>query len=137
MCEGRGELLRPLMPMPNCLIVVCKPEFSMSTPVLYRTLDESVIEHHPDNIAMEQAIADGDIVAISGLLKNVFDPVVSNAFPLMDEIRHQFMGSGALGCQMSGSGSSFFGIMPDRDSALSLMEKLKPICNVVYLTVPV
>ena len=137
MCEGRGEILRPISPMPKCLIVVCKPEFSMSTPVLYRTLDASVIKSHPDNAAMEQAIADGDIMAISRLLENVFDPVVANAFPLMDEIRKLYMESGALGCQMSGSGSSFFGIMPDRQTAFDLMEKLKSVCNDVFLTEPV
>lgn len=137
MCEGRGEILRPMKPMPKCLIVVCKPAFSMSTPVLYRTLDESKIENHPDNATMEQAIVDGDILAISSLLKNVFDPVVAGAFPLMDEIRQLYMESGALGCQMSGSGSAFFGIMPDLQSAYALMDKLKAICDDVFLTEPV
>lgn len=137
MCEGRGEILRPIQKMPNCLIVVCKPEFSMSTPVLYRTLDASVIESHPDNAAMEQAIDEGNIVAISKLLENVFDPVVANAFPLMNEIRKFYMEFGAFGCQMSGSGSSFFGIMPDRASAYALMDKLNTVCNDVFLTEPV
>lgn len=38
MCEGRGELLRKLPDMPDCVFVVCKPEFSVSTPELYKKL---------------------------------------------------------------------------------------------------
>ena len=35
MVEGRGERLRKLPDMPDCLFVVCKPDFSVSTPELY------------------------------------------------------------------------------------------------------
>ena len=36
MVEGRGERLRKLPDMPDCCFVVCKPDFSSSTPELYR-----------------------------------------------------------------------------------------------------
>ena len=137
MCEGRGERLRPIAPIPDCIIVVCKPSFSMSTPCLYRKLDETRIESHPDNVAMETAIASGDIHAIGSLLQNVFDPVVSRAYPLMDRIRQLFVEGGALGCQMSGSGSAFFGILPDMDAACALCEKMRRLCEDVYITAPV
>ena len=39
MVEGRGERLRKLPDMPDCVFVVCKPEFSVSTPELYHKLD--------------------------------------------------------------------------------------------------
>ena len=35
MCEGRGEKLRRLPNMPECVIVICKPDFGVSTPALY------------------------------------------------------------------------------------------------------
>ena len=137
MCEGRGERLRPMQGMPDCVILVCKPEFSMSTPALYRQLDDFGIKVHPDNVGMEQAIADGDLKMIGRLLSNVFDPVVSDAFALMDTIRQMYVQAGCLGCQMSGSGSSFFGIMPDIESAQLLAEKLKTVCGQVFVTRPV
>jgi 4-diphosphocytidyl-2-C-methyl-D-erythritol kinase len=43
MAEGRGERLRKLPDMPDCIFVVVKPEFSASTPELYRKLDENEI----------------------------------------------------------------------------------------------
>jgi len=137
MCEGRGELLRPITPMPDCVILVCKPEFSMSTPVLYRQLDDAGIDIHPDNDAMEHALAQRDLPQIGKLLCNVFDPVVSASFPLMDQLRQMYMDAGALGCQMSGSGSAFFGIIPDLKSADKLANELQMLCEEVFITRPV
>lgn len=137
MCEGRGEILRPITPIKDCVILVCKPEFSMSTPALYKKLDASVIENHPNNVAMEHALNAGDIHAVAKNLCNVFDPVVASEYPLMDQIRQMFMDGGSLGCQMSGSGSAFFGIMPDEMTAMELAELLKTVCGHVFLTKPV
>ena len=77
MCEGRGERLRKLPNMPDCFFVVCKPEFSVSTPELYRKLDETAIAKRPDNTAMESAILGGDIGKVALNLCNVFDPIVT------------------------------------------------------------
>lgn len=137
MCEGRGERIRKLPSMPACRIVICKPEFSMSTPALFRRLDEFGIFCRPDNDAMEAAICDGDLTCIGAKLCNVFDPVVSAEYPLMDRIRECCMSHGALGCQMSGSGSAFFALMPDKSSAASLAEALKAYCPHVFVAEPV
>ncbi len=40
LCQGRGERLRKLPDLPETLFVVCKPDFPVSTPELYRRLDE-------------------------------------------------------------------------------------------------
>jgi 4-diphosphocytidyl-2-C-methyl-D-erythritol kinase len=137
MCEGRGERIRKLPDMPACPIVICKPDFSLSTPVLFRRLDEFGIANRPDNDAMEAAICDGDLVAIGAGLCNVFDPVVSSAFPLMDQVRACCMAHGALGCQMSGSGSAFFALMPDDASADALATALKQYCPYIFVAYPV
>ena len=109
----------------------------MSTPALYRQLDEAGIANHPDNDAMELALQNGDLIMIGKLLSNVFDPVVSASYPLMDQLRQMYMNAGALGCQMSGSGSAFFGIMPDRASAEKLAPALAKHCKEVFITRPV
>ena len=56
---GPGERLRKLPDLPETLFVVCKPEFSVSTPALYRRLDETAIAQRPDHTAMEAAIVQG------------------------------------------------------------------------------
>ena len=53
MVEGRGEKLRKLPDMPDCIFVICKPDFSVSTPELYKKIDQCTIGKRPDNRAMD------------------------------------------------------------------------------------
>lgn len=137
MCEGRGEKLRKLPDMPQCIFVACKPEFSISTPVLYRKLDEAAIDIHPDNDAMEQALADGDLGRIADLIYNVFDPVVSAEYPVVDAVKEVFTRYGAVGGQMTGSGSVTFAIVPDMKTAEKICEELKKDYSEVFICNPV
>ena len=61
MVEGRGERLRKLPNLPECVFVVCKPDFSSSTPELYKKLDSCEIPKRPNNPAMESALLAGDL----------------------------------------------------------------------------
>ena len=74
--EGRGELLTRLSPAPEFFLVVCKPDFSVSTPELYQALDETFIEKRPDQKVMQLNLQKGDLLGIGGSLCNVFEPVV-------------------------------------------------------------
>ena len=137
LCEGRGEVMRPLPDMPKCVILGCKPEFSVSTPVLFRKLDGVEIARHPDNDAMEQAISAGDIPAIAREIYNVFDPVVSEDHPQIGHIKSVCDAHGALASQMTGSGSVVFAILPDRASAERAAQALKKTYSQVFLAEPV
>lgn len=133
MCEGRGERLRKLPDMPQCVILVCKPDFGVSTPALYRKIDETVIEKRPDNAAMEQALKEQNLECVAKEVSNVFDPVVAQEHPEMDDIRGVMQRCGALGQQMTGSGSAFFGVMPDEASAEKAMELLRERYSCVFI----
>lgn len=137
MVEGRGEFVRKMPDMPKCYIVICKPEFPVSTPALYKKLDECEIAVHPDNDAAEAAIVAGDLAALAKQVINVFDPVVAAEHPEIEHIKSICAENGALAQQMSGSGSATFGIMPDRDSAMAAFEKLKETYHQVFLADPV
>ena len=137
MCEGRGEILRPLPDAPHCLILGCKPEFSVSTPVLYRKLDETVISDRPDNDAMEAAILRKDLSGIAREICNVFDGVVSAEHPEIDHIKSVFLRHGAMAVQMTGSGSVVFGIMPDEAARENAARELKKTYEQVFFAEPV
>jgi 4-diphosphocytidyl-2C-methyl-D-erythritol kinase len=109
----------------------------VSTPELYRKIDQCVIEKHPDNDAMEAAIMAGDLNAIAQNVHNVFDPVVAAEHPEIDHIKSVFAKCGALAQQMSGSGSAVFAIMPDFESALNAFNALKDTYHMTYLSKPV
>ena len=137
LCEGRGEVLTRLADMPKCIFVVCKPEFSVSTPELYRKLDAVAVEIHPDNDAMERAIGEGNLLRITENIYNVFDPVVSREHNEIDHIKGIYRSFGAQAVQMTGSGSVVFAVMPDRESARNVQKELKKTYDQVFLAEPV
>lgn len=124
MAEGRGERLRSIPAMPPCDMVICKPQFSSSTPALYKKLDEMTITHRPDQKAMEKALENGDLWGIAGNLCNVFEPVVAGEHEEIAFVRKICAECGAMGVCMTGSGSAVYGIFPDKDSAQRTKERL-------------
>ena len=137
MVEGRGERLRKLPDMPDCVIVVCKPSFSVSTPELYKKLDETEIAKHPDNYAMESALLSGDLGKVAENLYNVFDPVVTADNLELNYIKSIFNSYGSVGQIMTGSGSAVFGIMPNFEYAAVVCNMLRDNYPDVFIAKPV
>ena len=125
LCQGRGERLRKLPDLPETLFVVCKPDFPVSTPELYRRLDETAIARRPDHTAMEAAIVQGDVGAIAGQLCNVFEPVVTEKHLELNYIKSLMNSYGALCFAMSGSGPSVYAIAPSFEYAAVICTMLK------------
>ena len=137
MVEGRGERLRKLPDMPDCIFVVVKPEFSVSTPELYRKIDEVTIAKRPDNRAMESALLAGDLLKVSQNLCNVFDPVVTEEHLELNYIKSLFHQYGAIGYQMTGSGSAVFGIVSEFEVAAVICNMLRENYPQVFIGMPV
>ena len=137
MVEGRGEKVRKLPDMPDCVFVVCKPEFSISTPELYRKIDEKEVAKRPDNRAMESAILAGDLGKVVENLCNVFDPIVTEEHLELNYIKSIFNSYGAAGYQMTGSGSAVFAIVPDFEFAAVICNMLRDNYPHVFIAKPV
>ena len=137
MVEGRGERLRKLPDMPDCVFVICKPEFSVSTPELYQKIDATVIGKRPDNAAMEGAILAGDILKISQQLCNVFDPIVTKDHLELNYIKSIFNSYGSLGQQMTGSGSAVYAIVSEFEYAAVICNMLKGNYPQIFIAKPV
>ncbi len=137
MAEGRGERLRRLPDMPDCFFVVCKPDFSSSTPELYKKIDESVIGRRPDHQAMESALLAGDLGKIAQNLCNVFDPIVTADHMELNYIKSIFNSYGSVGQQMTGSGSAVFAIVESFEYAAVICSMLKDNYPQVYICKPI
>ncbi len=137
MVEGRGERLRKLPDMPDCFFVICKPDFSISTPELYAKLDSTVITRRPDNQAMESAILAGDLEKVASNIWNVFDPVVTQEHLELNYIKSIFNSYGSIAQQMTGSGSAVFGIVTEFEYAAVICNMLKENYPNVYIAKPV
>ena len=137
MVEGRGEKLRKLPDMPDCCFVVCKPDFSSSTPELYRKIDEVAIAKRPDHQAMESALLAGDLGKVAENIYNVFDPVVTKDHLELNYIKSIFNSYGSVAQQMTGSGSAVFAVVPEFEFAAVICNMLKENYPQVYIAKPV
>lgn len=135
--EGRGERIRKLPDMPECIFVVCKPEFGVSTPELYNKIDSTPVGARPNDKAMESAILAGDIEKIAQNLCNVFDPVVTADHLELNYIKSIFNTYGSIGQQMTGSGSACFAIVPEFEHAAVICNMLKDNYAQIYIARPV
>ena len=131
--EGRGELLTRLPPAPEMFLVICKPDFSVSTPELYQALDETFIEKRPDQKAMQLNLQKGDLLGIGGSMCNVFEPVVMQKHFDINYIRSMMYTYGAYGAQMTGSGSAVFGIYDSFEYATVACTMLKDKYSQIFL----
>jgi len=134
--EGRGEKLRKLPDMPDCIFVVCKPDFSISTPELFAKIDETVIAKHPDHQLMESAILSGDLGKVCENVFNVFDPVVTQEHLELNYIKSIFNSYGAAAYQMTGTGSAVFAIVSEFEFAAVICNMLKENYPQVYIAKP-
>ena len=137
MVEGRGERLRKLPDMPDCIFVVVKPEFSVSTPELYKKIDEVSIAQRPNNQAMESALLAGDLRKVAENVCNVFDPVVTADHLELNYIKSLMHQYGAITYQMTGSGSAVFAIVSEFEVAAVICNMLKDNYPNIFICKPV
>lgn len=135
--EGRGERLRKLPDIPDCFFVVCKPDFSSSTPLLYGMIDKEPLGNRPDHKAMEKALYEGNIGAVAANLRNVFDPLVTRDHLELNYIKSIFNSYGAIGQQMTGTGSAVFAITTSFEHAAVICNMLKENYPQVFIAKPV
>lgn len=131
LAEGRGEILTPLPDFPACAFVVCKPEFSISTPELFKKLDMQKTHHHPDTAGIIEALHAGALQPLCRRMFNVFESVDDRRMRDVARIKSALLDNGALGAVMTGTGSAVFGIFADEDSASRACDALKndiPFC---------
>lgn len=133
LAEGRGEILSPLPPMPDCFFVICKPEFSISTPELFKKLDSANSRRHPDTAGIIQALEKGELRQICRRMYNVFEDVDDRRMRIVSQIKGQLLDNGALSAMMTGTGSAVFGVFDDEDSARAAAKVMKKLC--VFCTV--
>lgn len=118
LAEGRGEILTPLAPLPKCHVVVCKPGFPISTPALFRKIDQVDIVHRPDTAGMIAALESGDLTGVARRLYNVFEDALNDQQRAsVNAIKNTLIEYGALGAAMSGSGPTVFGLFDDEEKA--------------------
>lgn len=137
--EGIGEKLTALPPMPDCDILLVKPNVSVSTKFVYESLRLNDKLSHPDIPAMKEALSAGDLETMAGKMDNLLQSVTIGLYPVIDEIKKHMKNLGAIVSLMSGSGPTVFGIFRDRvtaENAADYFRNKAEYAKDVFLTKP-
>ena len=135
LAQGRGEQLTVLPTLPRCWAVLCKPDFSVSTPALFAQIDSVRLRRRPDTEGVLKALEEGDLPGVARRLYNVFeDALPERCSAKVNRVKHILIQNGALGAAMSGTGSAVFGLFADEADAQSAFEELKVIYPETFLT---
>ncbi|MBO5763280.1 MAG: 4-(cytidine 5'-diphospho)-2-C-methyl-D-erythritol kinase [Lentisphaeria bacterium] len=127
---GVGEDCRPLSgAVPPLPVVLVNPRFPVSAKWAYCNLDPDRIgAAEPGKLeSLTAALLAGDPAGVAAGLHNDLAYALYEKFPLLGIIRDFLCANGALNAEITGSGSSLYGICPDftaRDRlAMALREK--------------
>lgn len=125
--EGKGEIIVPTTPLPQCTVVVGKPDLEVSTKKMYERYDNSELPPREDhNAEMMLGLRWESLKAVAECMGNVFEKVLMknerNTVQMMKEVMTQF---GALGCTMTGSGPAVFGLFDNELYARVASETLR------------
>ena len=134
LAEGRGEVLTTLTSLPKCWVVVCKPDFPVSTPELFGKIDRCKVRCRPDTDGMIRALEQGDLEGVARRMYNVFEDVLpERQRSRVRDIKNTLIQCGALGANMSGTGPTAFGLFEDETAAREAYAQLSEQYRETYL----
>lgn len=135
LAQDIGQVLSPLPKLPECYIVLVKPEAGVSTKEAFAAFDSCENIRHPDCAAMLHAAANGNFEGIVANVGNVFEQFIE--VPQRADIKAFMRECGSLACCMSGSGPTVFGIFDSKEKAEKCIEKIPDKLGRAYLTKPI
>ena len=134
LAEGIGEVLTPVPAMPFCHVVLCKPDFAVSTAEVYARMNGGNLPERPDTAGMLRALEVGDYAGICHRLYNVMERVTAGRHAEIGQIRDILLTCGADGAVMSGSGPTTYGLFSNAERAQNAYETLKKQFSETHLT---
>ncbi|MHC5269335.1 4-(cytidine 5'-diphospho)-2-C-methyl-D-erythritol kinase [Enterococcus sp. LJL98] len=130
---GKGEIVQPLVPMPQCWVVLVKPRISVSTRKIFQQVKEVEALTHPDMTRLSQAILAQDYEEMLRYMGNSLEGVTIPKYPVVQQIKDRMMKYGADIALMSGSGPTVFALCKQHSRAQRIYNGLKGFCDEVYL----
>lgn len=106
-CRGRGEQIEPLTAMPRLHFVLTRPPAGLSTPKVYQRCR---ISSAPASVEPLVATLRRGDYSFGKLLVNRLQLPAEELSPWISRLSALFARTDCIGHQMSGSGSSYFGI---------------------------
>lgn len=119
--RGRGEIIRPLPPLPGTLwLVLLKPRVSVSTGNAYQWVRGYKGGRELDENDLEARLNAGDAGFVLDKIYNAFEGIVVKKHPELGRYRAELEAAGCRPVSMTGSGSSFFGFCDNEKQARAI-----------------
>jgi 4-diphosphocytidyl-2-C-methyl-D-erythritol kinase len=107
-CRGRGELIEPVCRFGRLHVVVVRPPAGLSTAAVYKSCRPSAAPQAVEPLL--DALWRGDVGEVGRQMHNALVPAAMSLSPWIERLAGEFARMDCLGSQMSGSGTSYFGI---------------------------
>lgn len=131
---GRGELIRPLAPLPKLWVLLAKPDIEVSTATVYKNFNPGVVSKRPGTTAMIAAIEGKDYRMITEQMANVLETVTLKMHPEVERIKKLMVSYGIRDVMMSGSGPTVFGLSQEEDQIIKAARELAKQIPTVIVT---
>ena len=114
---GRGDQVRHLCPISPAWVVLATPPLAISTTWAYAQVRNRLTPKGSGANLLTAAIATDDWDGVGEAMRNDFEDVIFPRFPEIADMKRLLRENGAVVAQVSGSGSSVFGIARTREEA--------------------
>ena len=134
LCEGIGEIITPIKPFRDKIVVLVKPAFGVSTKEVYKNFNLEKVKQHPKTAEVINAIENDDLNFVASNMKNLLENVTLRKHKILIKIKEEMNACGAINSMMSGSGPTVFAFFDDMLKAQRCFEKMKKKYSDVFIT---
>ncbi|HIE43759.1 MAG TPA: 4-(cytidine 5'-diphospho)-2-C-methyl-D-erythritol kinase [Candidatus Omnitrophica bacterium] len=123
---GRGETITPLPDFAGFPILLLWPEFSVSTPEVYRNASLSLTKKRKCATLLLKSLRSKDLDGVEKSLFNRLEEVALEIYPSLSQTKEKITSLNIGNSIMTGSGSAFFVFLPDaKDKEESIVQELR------------
>lgn len=134
LCQGIGEIITPIKPFRDKIVVLVKPAFGVSTKEVYKNFNLEKVKQHPKTAEIINAIENDDLNFVASNMKNLLENVTLRKHKILIKIKEEMNACGAINSMMSGSGPTVFAFFDDMLKAQRCFEKMKKKYSDVFIT---
>ena len=134
LCEGIGEIITPIKPFRDKIVVLVKPAFGVSTKEVYKNFNLEKVKQHPKTAEIINVIENDDLNFVASNVKNLLENVTLRKHKILIKIKEEMNACGAINSMMSGSGPTVFAFFDDMLKAQRCFEKMKKKYSDVFIT---
>lgn len=134
LCEGIGEIITPIKPFRDKIVVLVKPAFGVSTKEVYKNFNLEKVKQHPKTAEIINAIENDDLNFVASNMKNLLENVTLRKHKILIKIKEEMNACGAINSMMSGSGPTVFAFFDDMLKAQECYDEMKKKYKDVFIS---